>query len=225
MKPADAKAPKFDAAWWKQNKAKDADPKGLFQGALGDYQKVKAAFVKDPGDPLDLTRKLDVVIKVAKAIKADPKLGALQKDTKDALASYEKIAAATQNAIATASKNPDLQGDLADLIKRQSKALESFCQGNHTEENYEFLVLMSKKVQNGKVYDRYVKLNSAKQINISGGTLNAMDKVAADGDSAKWDSAPWKDATTEIFEVVKRDTMPKYRTALRKQLFGAIKLP
>lgn len=231
MKPADAKAPKFESQWWKANKAKDADAKDVFADALKAYEKARkvADSAMEPKDLMTLAKALDALSKAAKAARSDSKIGVLQGDTKEALVRYEKVAATAAKNLVVGAKDVELGSTPAQLVKRQSKLLFAQCKKEYSPENFEFLVLMDKGVLTRKVYEKYVAAGSPSQVNVSADLRKPLDDFAAatpsSASNVDWESAPWHKVRTEVLNVITRDTYPRFRKERAALLIKAADVP
>lgn len=231
MKAADAKAPKFDSKWWTANKAKDVDAKGTFASALDDYDKAQKKFAasRTLGEAGAAAKALDTFIKAAKTAKADPKLGVLQKDTKEALVNYEKIATAALKALTAAARDVDLNADVADLVKRQSKPFRAFCAKEFSTENFNFLVLLSKGVRSRELYDGYVADGAKFQVNVPDtqrAELDALARRTPAASPADWKAAKaWAVLQAEITKVLGADTLTRFRKARATEMLTPVSLP
>jgi hypothetical protein len=225
MKPADAKAPKFDSKWWKANKAKAADADSGFEKALKKYEDEKKAFferVKElkVGTSTDALQKALSDLKAqATKKKGDPKLGALQKETKEGLGNYEKLADKTIGECKRAAGSPLMGMSIVALVKSGAPQFENFCKQRHVSENYNFLSLMAKNPKKERRwYDDFIKEGSKFQVNLPGGIRVPFDKIAADikdGKSpdtpATWAAAPWDKAIAEVAQMMTRDVLQGFR--------------
>jgi hypothetical protein len=240
MKPADAKAPKFDSNWWKANKAKAADADAGLEKALKHYEDEKKAFFagvktqsRAGSSTEGLQKALGGVKTQAKQKKADPKLGALQKETKEGLANYEKLSDAAIAECKRVAGSPIMTGSVLALIK-SAPQFKSYCVSNYQAESYNFLSLMAKNPEKGRRwYDDFIKSGSKFEINIANSTRAGFDKIAAaiaadpvetPDNPATWGKAPWDQAVSDITKLLDRDVLPRFRAYAAGELLKA-KLP
>ncbi len=238
MKPADAKAPKFDSKWWKLNKAKAADADGAFEKALKKYEDEKKAFLeraqtqKVGANPDAVVKALSDVKAVATKKKGDPKLGIGQKETKEGLGNYEKMADKAAQECKRAAGSPLMGMNVVALVKSGAPQFENYCKMRHVSENYNFLSLMAKNPKKeAKWYEGFIKEGSKFQVNLPGSIRVPFDKIAAEikaGTSpdtpATWGAAPWDAAIKEVASMVTKDVLPTFRAYTIGQLLKE-KLP
>jgi hypothetical protein len=236
MKPADAKAPKFDSKWWKANKAKAADADGGFEKALKKYEDEKKTFLersqKAAASPDAVQKALADLKAQATKKKSDPKLGVAQKETKEGLGNYEKMADKAIGECKRAAASPIMSMSVAALVKAGVPQFEAYCKQRHVSENYNFLSLMAKNPKKERRwYDDFIKEGSKFQVNLPGGIRIPFDKVAADikdGKSpdtpATWGAAPWDKAVGEVVSMVSKDVVPTFRSYALGQMLKS-KLP
>ena len=165
MKSSDAKKPKFDSAWWKKNKSSKADPKDKVATALKKYAEQKTKFFKDPR----LEDLLDTLKEVKTAAEAEAKtLGAMQKDSKEALTNYAKLADKATKDLKGILKTPMQNIDVETLVKNVPQ-FKKFCEKRWTSESYNFLSLMYKKpVPERQWYEVFIKEGGKFQANVGG---------------------------------------------------------
>jgi hypothetical protein len=238
MKPADAKAPKFDSKWWKLNKAKDADADAGFEKALKKYEDVKKTFFDETRNPSgamasDNIQKVLLEVKAQAAKKkADPKLGVLQKETKEALANYEKQCDVAIAHCKRIEASPLLKMGADDLVKNAPQ-FQTYCvKVGFLSESYNFLSLMAKNPKKERRwYDDFVKSGAKFELNLPGGVKKEFDgiasRVAAGGapDTPEtWAAAPWGLAVKEITVMLNKDPLKRWRAWALGQLLKA-KLP
>jgi hypothetical protein len=222
MQPADAKAPKFDSKWWKSNKAKPADMDGQFEKALKAYEDAKKTLLQTGAGGGHIEEALRKVKQEADKKKKDPKLGALQKETKEALANYERQCELLLAEYAKISKTPIMTLSPMALIKSpMAKQFEEQCKKEFSTENFNFLSLMAKKPRlERRWYDDFVAQGAKFEINISSGTRAKFDKIAAaikadpvltPDTPETWAKAPWSEAMKEVDALLGRDTLRRFR--------------
>ena len=223
MNAADAKKPQFDGAWWKKNKAKDADPAGKLQTALTKYQEKKKFFfaqakISASGRVAEVESALEAVKKEAAAEKGNKKLGLLQKETKEALDNYIKIADAALKELKRLETAPIMKEGIKLLVEKVPQFKE-YCTKNYQSESFAFLSLMYKNpTKEKKWYDAFIASNSKFEVNIPGETKNKFDAIAEEiQDGTKpdnpetWKAAPWEQATKDVERMLVNDVVPRFR--------------
>jgi len=225
MKPADAKAPKFDGKWWKANKAKAADGSGEFEKALTKYQVEKKKFIDQAkvgaSHEEELVKALMMVRTVAMKAKDDKKLGVTDKDTKDALVNYAKQADTALGEIKRFAGSPIVTSSSAVLIKNGLPMFKAYCTNPKVggAESYNFLSLMAKNPKKEKRwYEAFIKRGAKFEVNIPNAMRAPFDKIAADvkaGTSedtpATWGAAPWDAVVREVTKLLDNDLMKRWR--------------
>jgi hypothetical protein len=223
MNSADAKKPKFDGAWWKKNKAKDADPAGKLQTALTKYQEKEKFFfsqtkVSSSGRVEELESALEAVKKEAAAEKGNKKLGVSQKETKEALDNYVKIADAALKELKRLESAPIIKEGVKLLVEKVPQFKE-YCTKNYQSESFNFLSLMYKNpAKDKKWYDAFIASGSKFEVNIPGETKRSFDAIAQEIKEGKkpdntdtWKTAPWEKATKDIEKMLTADVIPRFR--------------
>jgi vacuolar-type H+-ATPase subunit H len=238
MKAADAKAPKFDSKWWKANKAKAADADGGVEKALKQYEDKKREFLTEARNSsaktTDAFQKSLQDLKVQALKKGgDPKLGVMQKETKEALANYAKLCDVAIGDFKRVVGSPIITSPLATLVKSVPQ-FQTYCTKNHQAESYNFLSLMAKNPKKERRwYDDFIKAGAKFEVNIPGAVRAPFDKIAAaikadpvaNPDTPDtWGKAPWDQVVNEIAKMVKTDVLPRFRNYTTGELLAA-KLP
>lgn len=227
MKSSDAKNPKFESAWWKTNKAKAADADGGLEKLLKQYETLRkeltASTKGTDGFPLASASKIgktlfDIKAEAAKKAK-DPKLGVMQKETKDALAAYEKKADAGMKVVQQFANSPLMKMKTPELV-RHAPQFRTYAGARHAQENVDFLMAMNDKKFNLATYERFISSTAPDQINIDDSVRSQFDAVAQDvkatppvaPDSPQtWQRAPWKAAVDEIVRMSEQNFVTKFR--------------
>lgn len=238
MKASDAKAPKFDSKWWKLNKAKVADSDGQFCKALEAYEAFRKKFAgSQTADTSDLTALKKAVTELKfQATRAanDKALGVLQKDTKESLNSYAKTCEAVLKYMDRVQADPMMKMTSEQLVK-QVPQFKTFCQKEHTMENWEFIAAMqnSGTKKDRALYELHIKKGASKEVNIGDPIVKKFDDaakaIAADpvrfpDTPATWSLAPWPKALDEVARMTNQGTVANFRKWVSAQLLTP-KLP
>ncbi|HEY2166931.1 MAG TPA: hypothetical protein VGH01_07170 [Jatrophihabitantaceae bacterium] len=225
MKPADAKAPKFDSKWWKLNKAKGADADAGFEKALKKYEDTKKSFFEETKNPngakssAELQQLLLAVKAQATKKKADPKLGIGQKETKEALGNYEKQCDTAISECKRIEASPLMKMGAADLVK-SAPQFQTYCNKiGFLAESYNFISLMAKNPKKERRwYDDFIKSGSKFELNLPGSVKNEFDGIAAritagtaPDTTETWAAAPWDQAVKEIAFMLDKDPLKRWR--------------
>ena len=223
MNASEAKKPKFDGGWWAKHKAEHADEDRSFEHALDNYQRVIGEFFKDAARSNmvsvgDVKLALEEVSKAAKATHDDKKLGIAQKDTKQALTNYIKLADAAKGELARVVTAPVMKAS-AELLVKKMPQFESYCKQNHEDESFNFLSVMYKNPKHERqFYDDFIKDRAKFMINLPSKYKRQFDDIADAIDSgaqpdtvASWDLAPWDEAVKEIEKLFLVDVIPRFR--------------
>jgi len=223
MNSSDARKPRFNGAWWKKNKAEEADPKGKLEDALEDYRKCVADFFRSAEASQsprqdEVKKALEEIKKAAKDEKSNKKLGVFQKDTLTALDNYVKRADAAITELKRLNTAPVLTANIKLLVRKMSQ-FESYCKKKLQSESFNYLSLMYKNPKPDRQwYDDFIADSGKFQINLSSPIRKQFDAVAAAvashalPDTAEtWQQAPWDESIEHIEEMLERDVLPRFR--------------
>ncbi len=239
MKAADAKNPKFDGAWWKANKAKDADPGGKLEKVLDTYKKEKPVWLRDAangvsgGNPSFMEKYLEDIKKAAVEELKNKKLGALQKETKEGLANYVKECDAALKAFKQIEGSP-LTSSAAKTLIQGVDQFKTYCEKNFQKESFWFLRAMYAGKKTKETYLKYVVDKAPDEINAAGPTKKPMIifadkliamKLPADKEDAAFKASKyWDPIANEIEKLIDRDVVKRFRVTITAELVKS-KLP
>lgn len=214
MKAADAKNPKFDAAWWKKNKAVAADVMGKFEKLLKQYEVLRANATTAAGKtaasdvPEQAVKVLTALMKEARS--TDLKLGPAQKETKEARENYAKECEKAIKGIAKMKQACAGLPSVPQLLN--DKLFVEFSKKLYADENVEYLVALKAKMPPEKIYKDIIPRLNIDDLQRDFDRIARAIKDGTEADpKAAWAKAPWKETAQIVSDLLNADTVPKYR--------------